>query len=70
MAEPEDSILGLPIEQADHNAYPMENTCEACGAHIGWVMSPLGWIFALEKCDDCQDKEDFMNEEGDYEPGP
>ena len=33
--------------------YPREDVCRKCGAHVGWIVSELGEMFALGLCDDC-----------------
>lgn len=33
--------------------YPREDTCAKCGAHVGWIISEAGEMFALGLCDDC-----------------
>lgn len=37
--------------------YPSEDICKECGEHLGWIMVPLGELFRLGICEDCEDEQ-------------
>jgi hypothetical protein len=40
------------------DAYPKEDVCRYCGAHVGWMLHPVAEMLALGVCDkkECQEK--------------
>lgn len=40
------------------NEYPKEDKCRKCGAHIGWILQPMGELVALGICEDCKDDDE------------
>jgi hypothetical protein len=47
------------------DAYPKEDKCRHCGAHIGWMLHPMAEMLALGVCDkkECQEKDKQRKEE-------
>jgi len=47
------------------DAYPKEDKCRHCGAHIGWMLHPMAEMLALGVCDkkECQEKDKQQGEE-------
>lgn len=41
------------------DAYPKEDKCRYCGAHIGWMLHPVAEMLALGVCDkkECREKQ-------------
>lgn len=52
--------LGGYRVEIETRTYPREDTCYKCGAHVGWVVSFVGELFALGVCDGCAD-DDIIN---------
>jgi hypothetical protein len=47
--------------------YPREDKCRHCGAHIGYILHPMGEFAALGCCDklECRKKEMEAKDVGD-----
>lgn len=57
--------LGGYKVEIETRTYPREDVCYKCGAHVGWVVSFVGEMFALGVCDDCEPP--YAMEEGEEE---